>query len=255
MALYLTVLFIEFSPAALEWLGLKRARNLVDAPDPGADHLRRGALHPASVFPGRPVSDRALQASPALVLLLSADLLFCIEHHRRAFHGDLRRHALPPLLSGQDGRPRIWPANDDLVLGFGKAASWVLAGYFIIKIIGIAADNNWHYLATGYGAWYLVELFGFVALPCLLYAIGVRDKNLTAHPMDGGLDGAGNRRQPPQCLAWSPLTGTCRPASGTFPTGWRSPFRFSSSPSGVLVFRFIVTRMPIFYEHPDYDAH
>jgi Ni/Fe-hydrogenase subunit HybB-like protein len=29
VALYLTVLFIEFSPAAMEWLGLKRARNLV----------------------------------------------------------------------------------------------------------------------------------------------------------------------------------------------------------------------------------
>ncbi len=29
VGLYLTVLFIEFSPAAMEWLGLKRARNLV----------------------------------------------------------------------------------------------------------------------------------------------------------------------------------------------------------------------------------
>jgi Ni/Fe-hydrogenase subunit HybB-like protein len=29
VALYLTVLFIEFSPAALEWLGLKRARSIV----------------------------------------------------------------------------------------------------------------------------------------------------------------------------------------------------------------------------------
>jgi Ni/Fe-hydrogenase subunit HybB-like protein len=28
VALYLTVLFLEFSPAAMEWLGLKRARNL-----------------------------------------------------------------------------------------------------------------------------------------------------------------------------------------------------------------------------------
>ena len=29
VALYLTVLFVEFSPAALEWLGLKKARNIV----------------------------------------------------------------------------------------------------------------------------------------------------------------------------------------------------------------------------------
>jgi hypothetical protein len=24
-------------------------------------------------------------------------------------------------------------------------------GYFCIKVIGISADNNWHYLATGLG--------------------------------------------------------------------------------------------------------
>ena len=24
---------------------------------------------------------------------------------------------------------------------------------------------------------------------------------------------------------------------------------------GIVIFRFIVTRMPIFYEHPDYEAH
>jgi hypothetical protein len=31
---------------------------------------------------------------------------------------------------------------------------WLL-GYFAVKGIGIAADNNWHYLLTGYGMWYL----------------------------------------------------------------------------------------------------
>ena len=65
-----------------------------------------------------------------------------------------------------------------LPLGFGKAAALVLAGYFIIKVFGIAIDNQWHYLATGWGAWYLVELLGFVALPAFLYAIGVREKNI-----------------------------------------------------------------------------
>ena len=69
--------------------------------------------------------------------------------------------------------------RDGVVLGFGKAASLVMAGYFIIKVIGIAVDNNWHYLGTGYGLWFLVELLGFVALPCFLYAVGIRDKNLT----------------------------------------------------------------------------
>ena len=70
--------------------------------------------------------------------------------------------------------------HDDVTLGFGKAAAFVLAGYFLIKLVGLTIDNNWHYLATGYGAWYLVELLGFVGLPCFLYAMGVREKKLSS---------------------------------------------------------------------------
>ena len=41
-----------------------------------------------------------------------------------------------------------------------------------VKLIGLAYDNNWHYLATGYGVWFLVEMLCFVALPSFLYAVG-----------------------------------------------------------------------------------
>ena len=36
-----------------------------------------------------------------------------------------------------------------MTLGFAKAAALVLAGYLLIKVVGITMDNNWHYLATG----------------------------------------------------------------------------------------------------------
>ena len=35
------------------------------------------------------------------------------------------------------------------------------------------AANDWHYLASGYGAWFAVEMVGFVLLPAFLYALGV----------------------------------------------------------------------------------
>ena len=69
--------------------------------------------------------------------------------------------------------------KDDIALGFGKAASLVLAGYFIIKVIGISEGNHWHLLGTSYGIWFLVELLGFVALPAFMYAVGVREKSTT----------------------------------------------------------------------------
>jgi hypothetical protein len=64
-----------------------------------------------------------------------------------------------------------------VTLGFAKAASVVLFAYFTLKWIGVALDNNWHHLATGWGAWFLVEMFGFVLLPCLMYAVAAREKN------------------------------------------------------------------------------
>ena len=68
--------------------------------------------------------------------------------------------------------------HDDVTYGFAKGASVVLIGYLGLKIVGVALGNNWHYLLTGYGAWFLVEILGFVALPAFLFAIAVRERNL-----------------------------------------------------------------------------
>jgi Ni/Fe-hydrogenase subunit HybB-like protein len=145
--------------------------------------------------------------------------------------------------------------NDPLTLGFGRAASLVLAGYFTIKVIGIAQGNHWHLLGTGYGNWFLVELLGFVALPCFLYAIGVRDKNL-------------------KLIRWTAVWTVLgiilnRLNVSVIAFNWHLPSSERYFPHwmeigisvflvtiGVILYRFIVTRMPVLYEHTDYkDEH
>ena len=143
--------------------------------------------------------------------------------------------------------------KDTIALGFGKAASFVLAGYFIVKVIGISAGNHWHFLETGYGAWYLVELLGFVALPCFLYAVGVRDKNVTLIKWTAALTVLGvviNRLNVSMiAFNWH------LPASERYFPHWMeigiSVFIVTV---GLIVFKFIVSRMPILYEHPDYKG-
>jgi Ni/Fe-hydrogenase subunit HybB-like protein len=66
---------------------------------------------------------------------------------------------------------------DRLTVGLAKGASMALVTYFVIKLIGIAHDNEWAYLATGWGKWFMVEMGGFVILPIVLFSIGIR-KNL-----------------------------------------------------------------------------
>jgi hypothetical protein len=143
---------------------------------------------------------------------------------------------------------------DGVALGFGKAASFVLAGYFTIKVIGIAQGNTWSYLATGYGLWFLVELLGFVLLPCFFYAVGVRDKNL-------------------KIIRWTAAWTVLGIVLNRFNVGliafnWHLPASERYFPHwmeigisvfivtlGVIAYKFIVTHMPILYAHPDYEAH
>ncbi|MDG4476097.1 NrfD/PsrC family molybdoenzyme membrane anchor subunit [Thiovibrio frasassiensis] len=64
-----------------------------------------------------------------------------------------------------------------LTLGLAKGASLALITYLVIKIIGIAHDNNWAYLLTGWGAWFMFEMVVGVILPLIFYTMAVRNSN------------------------------------------------------------------------------
>lgn len=64
-----------------------------------------------------------------------------------------------------------------LTLGLAKGASLALITYLVIKIIGIAHDNDWQYLLTGWGAWFLFEMVVGVILPLIFYTMAVRNSN------------------------------------------------------------------------------
>jgi len=253
VALYLTVLFIEFSPAAMEWLGLKRARSIVvkltmlltifgvilstlHQSSLGALFLiAPSKLHPLWYSPYIPIYFFVTSTIAGLSMVIFESTL---SHHY--FHNKM-----------DDAHKE---GHNDLALGFGKAAAWVLAGYFIIKVIGVAADDNWHYLATGYGAWFLFEMLGFVALPAFLYAVGARDKNTKLIRWTAAWTVLGivvNRLNVSMVAFNYHLPSSER----YFPHWMEIAISVFIVTVGILVFRFIVTRMPILYEHPDYESH
>ena len=254
VALYLTVLFIEFSTAPLEWLGLKRARSIVvrltmvltifgvilstlHQSSLGALFLLAPSkLHPLWYSSYLPVFFFVSSVIAGLSMVIFESTL----SHRYFAHKMDETH-----LAEKEG----------VALGFGKAASLVLAGYFTIKVLGISMDNNWHLLGTGYGMWFLVELLGFIALPCFLYAVGVREKNLCLIKWTSGLTVLGiilNRLN--VCLI--AFNWHLPSDEKYFPHWMEIGISVFVVTAGIVVFRFIVTRMPILYEHPDYkDSH
>ncbi len=250
VALYLNVLFLEFCPAALEWLGIRKLRDILvkitmvltifgvvlstlHQSSLGALFLiAPSKLHPLWYSQYIPVYFFVSSVIAGLSMVLFESTLA-----HKYFH-----HKMDATHLGE---------SDGLTMGFGKAAAMVLAGYFAIKVIGIAVDNNWHYLATGWGAWYLVELIGFVALPCFLFSMGVRD---------------GNLKLIRYTAIWSVLGIIVNRLNvSVIAFNWHLPAADRYFPHlleiitsvfivtiGVIAYRFIVNNMPVLYEHPDY---
>ena len=250
VALYLTVLFIEFTPAALEWLGFSKARNLVNRLTllltilgvilSTLHQSSLGALYLIAPSKLHPLWYSAYLPVYFFISSIIAGLSMVV------FESTLSHHFFPDKMDETHIRE-----NTDVTLGFGKAAALVLAGYFTIKIVGLSVSDNWHYLTTGYGVWFLVELLGFVALPCFLYAIGVRERNIRLIRWTAGWTVLGiviNR------LNISLIAFNWRLPSSEryFPHWMEIMLSVFIVMAGILVFRFIVTRMPILYEHPDY---
>jgi len=254
VALYLTVLFIEFSPAALEWLGLDRARKLVvrltmvltffgvvlstlHQSSLGALFLiAPSKLHPLWYSPYLPIYFFITAVIAGLSMVIFESTLA-----HRFFH-----HKMDDTHLAE---------SPHVALGFGKAAALVLTGYFIIKVIGISAANHWHLLASGYGAWYLVELLGFVALPAFFYTIGTREKNLVMIRWTAAWTVLGivvNRFN--ICLI--AFNYHLPPAERYFPHWMEIGISVFVVTVGLVAYRFIVTKMPVLYEDPRYrQAH
>ena len=249
--LYLIVLFLEFSPMALEWLGERRLRRILVRLTLLLTifGITLSTLHQSSLgalFLIAPSKLHPLWYSSYLpvfffVSSVAAGLSMVI------FEGTLAKRSFSDKMDEEHKG-----TADAVVLGFGKAAAFVLAAYFAIKVFGVALDDNWGLLGTGYGLWFLVEMIGFVLLPCFLYLVGTRDRNVKLIRWTAFLTVLGivlNRLNICLiCFNWQ------LPAQDRYVPHWMeiglSVFVVTL---GVVAYRFIVTRMPVFYEHPDFS--
>jgi Ni/Fe-hydrogenase subunit HybB-like protein len=248
--LYLNVLFIEFTPAAFEWLGLSKIRGIVMKMTMALTifGVILSTLHQSSLgalFLISPSKLHPLWYSGYLPVYFFISSMFA-GMSMVIFEGSLAHRYLHDKMDETHLKE-----SDGVVLGFSKAASFIMMGYLGIKVIGLAIDNNWHYLFTGWGAWFLLELLGFVGLPAFIYAIAARDKNVKLARIASVIAVLGivfNR------LNISIVAFNWHlPAAQRYMPSWMeivtSVFIVTV---GITVYRFITANMPVLYEHPDY---
>lgn len=134
---------------------------------------------------------------------------------------------------------------DRVTISLAKGASMGLATYLTIKLISIAHDNKWAYFATGWGEWYLVEIFLGVIIPMVLFAYAIRNKNLPVIRFGAFL------------VVLGVILNRLNTAIITF--NWKLPEReiphwrefvicLTIYSVYIMVYRFILYRLPIFYQ-------
>ena len=141
---------------------------------------------------------------------------------------------------------------DRLTVGLGRAAALVLISYFCLKIVGLAHDNRWHLLATNWGAWYLVEMLGFVLLPCVMFVAATRANNASLTRFASVIVIVGivlNRLN--VCI----IAFNWNVADKHHPHWMEIAIAITIVAVGLLTFRAIVNRMPILWNHPHYEVH
>ncbi len=248
--LYLTVLFIEYSPAALEWLGLKRVRNLIVRLTLVLTifGVVLSTLHQSSLgalFMIAPSKLHPLWYSNYLPVYFFISSIFA-GLSMVIFEGTLAHRYFHHKMDAVHLQE-----SDGVVFGFSKAASFVMMGYLAIKLIGISVDNHWQALVSGWGLWFLFELIGFVALPAFLFSLAVRERNLSWARLAGAWTVLGvvlNRLN----ISVVAFNWHLPSAQRYFPSWMEIGTSVFIVTLGVVIYRFITTRMPIFYEHPDY---
>lgn len=252
VALYLTVLAIEFSPAIWEVLRWKRLRYYAHSLTLALTifGVVLSTLHQSSLgglYLIAPSKLHPLWYSPYLTLFffvssIPAGLSMVI------FEGGLSHKFLQHKMDDQ----HLAEASG-VTLGFSKAAAVVLFAYFNLKWIGVALDNNWQHLASGWGAWFLVEMFGFVLVPCLMYAMAAREKNekLAFWASIVTILGIMLNRLNVSLIAFNWQL----PAEARYLPSWEEIFiTVFIITLEVTVLRFCLSKLPILYQHPEFKG-
>jgi Ni/Fe-hydrogenase subunit HybB-like protein len=178
VATYLSVQVAEVSTAFFEWIGWPRAKQFIRKGTIGLtvsgiilSTLHQGAL--GALFTYAPGKVHPLWYSAPFQWL---------HFFVSSIPGGL---CMVIVVSTLVIKTMSWRCDDrfkenlnKLTIGLAKGASMGLITYLVIKLIAVAHENEWVYLTTGWGAWWLLEIFFGVVLPLFLFAYGIHHQRV-----------------------------------------------------------------------------
>ncbi len=170
-ALYMTALFMEFSPAIAEWLGWRGIHRLLRMLTVGAVILgiTLSTLHQAglgALFLMAKTKIHPLWYSESIPVMFFVSSIFA-GLAMVIFEGTISHRVFHHRLSPENAR-----AHDAIVFGLARIAAGVMFVYLFLEIGKFVHGRKWEVFTGGWATWYLVEMLGLVVAPMILLLVG-----------------------------------------------------------------------------------
>jgi len=175
--LYMVAAFIEFSPVIAEWAQWEKARKILKS------------LTLVTVILGITLSLLHQSGLGALFLMAKPKIhplwwsefipiLFFVSSIYAGlamiiFEGTISHRIFKDLID-----PKSHHSFDDIILGLAKGAAITMFVYYFLKALVFIHGEQWDLINDVWGYWYLVEVLGFVLVPGFMFAFGFRNRSL-----------------------------------------------------------------------------
>ena len=246
--LYMIAQLIEFSPAIAEWLGAKRARKILSG------------MTVAAVIFGITLSTLHQSGLGALYLMAKDKIhplwysefipvLFFVSSvfaglSMVIFEGSISHKVFFNQISEKNRK-----AHDGILIGLSKICAVAMFAYFFLQLLVFVHGKHWDLLNTPMGYWYLLEMFGFVALPMILFFFSYRRTNIFLIKVAAVLTMAGvimNR------LNVTVIGFRWDAAIRYVPTWMELAVTLTVIFTEIWIFRWVIYRMPVLSESPSW---
>ncbi len=240
--LYMFAQFLEFSPVIAEWLHWEKAQRILKKLTLGTVILgiTLSILHQSGL------GALFLMAKPKIHPLWWSEfmpILFFVSSIYAGlamiiFEGTISHRVFKALIN-----PKSHHSFDDMVFGLAKGAAITMFVYYFFKALLFIHDKQWDMINDGWGYWYLVEVIGFVLIPALMFAFGFRNRSLKIIKVASVMALFGvilNR------LNVSVITFNWFADVHYYPSWQEIVVTLMVIFAEVWVFRWVVTRMPVF---------
>jgi Ni/Fe-hydrogenase subunit HybB-like protein len=246
--LYMIAQLIEFSPAIAEWLGAKRARKILSGMTIAAvifgitlstlHQSGLGALYLMAKDKIHPLWYSEFIPVMFFVSSIFAGLSMVI------FEGSISHKVFFKQISEENHK-----AQNGIITGLSKICAVAMFAYFFLQVLVFVHGKRWELLNTPMGYWYLIEMFGFVLFPMLLFFYSYRRNGVAMIKVAAILTMLGviiNR------LNVTVIGFRWDAAIRYVPTWMELVVTLAVIFTEIWIFRWVINRMPVLRESPSW---